>query len=284
MLKRWGAVALGVAVGIVVVALIFGGRGCTERSRLERERAVKEAEARATVDERWLPVEMHEIPKGAVTAFRDNLWERLDVLIRQHDDVALVQALADTLTDQLAARSSGPDAYFDFATADPSTKFLATDSPWWGPIGRYLKINTGEAPDQNNPEEAFKRFLENVIDKRENRIVSAALDAPAFQAGMYRARSVDEAYDRSMLLDVQAFDPMFWSNTPGSQGFRFREPIRTIEDVIEDHGSVTMASTHMLVEDEAGRRWRWWVLWYWDDERWQVLQTSRGGWDAIMFF
>ncbi len=284
MLKRWGVVSLGVVVGVAVVALAFNGRGCTERSRIQREYAAKEAEARATVDERWSPIEMHTIPQGTETSLRDDVWERLDVLLSEHDDVALVHALADTLTAQLAARSSGAQAYFDFATKDISTQLLAPDSRWWGPIGQYLKLYMGTEPDPNNPEQAFKQFLEHAFDKGGERIVSVGLDVPAFQAGLYRANTVSDAYARSGLLDVAAYDPSFWSGTPGGQGFRFREPIRTIKDVIHEHGGVTMASTHMLVEDEAGRRWRWWVLWYWDDTRWQILQTSCGGWDAVMFF
>lgn len=193
------------------------------------------------------------------------------------------QELAEIVFAQILARS-GPDAqaYLDLAEAD-HTHWIDPDEPAnaqnWSRVNLRHEHLFGRPAPKDDVEGVLRRFLTYSYEHDQSLLTGVNVtDRPPYVYFYHVRTPLDIIRRADDPMDREAFDD--WYNAPIERGFVFREPERSLDDVLRAKRIALCAAVYVVVETEAGNQYNFETHWYWDPQnsRWENYSVARRGW------
>lgn len=178
------------------------------------------------------------------------------------------QALLEALMEQLRIRSSpSPEKYRAFVDSSPLYRWTRDGES--GSLIGVWRFLWDEDPPEGGGAAAFDRYWAHSIVERRNRIAGVGVGPLGSKLSVMRKYN-DEL---SPMLGLTREElPLFSGLMATVNPVRFMRATKSLDEVIEEHGSALAAESHVLLRLENGGVVNWFSVWALDPEsgRWFI--------------
>lgn len=198
--------------------------------------------------------------------------------------------LTAVLSRQLRARAAASaDEYMSLAASEESKyRWVGpTDIEWRTLEPRLRYVTESSDIDRTRQRDMLRRVVTHAIEQDKTRLVGVGTGT---SGGVVRFDRISHASQMGKdLLASGVPEDLYlsWLGVPTSGGGRFRKPIRSVEEILDKHGSTIAAECVMVVQTERGDRFVIQSKWYWDPSSrgWLNSYIYRKGYaNVFMYF
>lgn len=180
-------------------------------------------------------------------------------------------ALSLKVSDYLGAfASESPEAYLQLAARE-TTAWIDPTADAWKPIDHAMEFYYKKKADRGAPWAALAALLDQSANRDRARFTRIGTGPRGMRLLVEFGRTASDV-ERALLHERGGTDDAarvaeleYWTRG-GAHGIRFREPQRSVEDIVRAHRGVLFVQTAIVVLTAEGKPGVWHGTWYWDPD------------------
>lgn len=175
------------------------------------------------------------------------------------------QALVDTLSAYLGAFSAPtPDQYLKIVDSEP-TRWIDPSAHAWAAVDYCLQYYHQRDADRGKPRQALADLLATRRFAPGHSFARMGTGPRGARVLVGYSRTPDKL-TLPLVFERDGFAEYEYWYHGGYHGLRLREPTRSAEQIVREHGGVLYAQSEMVVVTEAGKPVVVHGTWYWDPD------------------
>lgn len=169
-----------------------------------------------------------------------------------------------------AFASESPEAYLRLAAREP-TAWIEPTADVWKPIDYAMEFYYKKKADRGAPREALAALLDQNANRDRARFTRIGTGPRGMRVLVEFGRTAADVerallYERGGTDDASRLAELEYWTRGGSHGIRFREPRRSVEDIVRAHRGVLFVQSAIVVLTAEGKPGVWHSTWYWDPD------------------